>query len=376
MELIAGGNLTLNHADLELTIQAQVPTGIELDCTAYLLDEQTQKVRGDHDMVFYGQTQTPNGSVILKSNNQFKINTQLIDPAIKKIVICASLSEPHTFNILPAFKLQLSSQNQHVAQATVQTQARSEKALILAEVYRHNGAWKFRFIDQGFNGGLQPLAEHFGVEIDSTPKPPPLNLSKINLSKTNAKINLSKKGQSFGKIAVNLNWNKGTSKQKTFFQKLTRSDSIDLDLGAMIEFQDGSIDLVQALGKSFGNLNSKPYILLDQDDRTGSSLSGENLQINGDYWEKIKRVLIYTYIYEGVAKWTETDAKVTIRLPQQPEIEVALTDGNHLTCCGIVQLQNIKGEIQATREVHYFKDQEQLDKFYQFGFRWRKGTKD
>jgi tellurite resistance protein TerA len=110
------------------------------------------------------------------------------------------------------------------------TRNRTEKALILAEIYLHNSQWKFRFVGQGFNGGLKPLAENFGVVIADesektlhlhlhllpTPTPTPtntnsnINLSKIRLDKNNSTINLSKKGNGFGKISVNLNWNKAT----------------------------------------------------------------------------------------------------------------------------------------------------------------------
>jgi tellurite resistance protein TerA len=43
-------------------------------------------------------------------------------------------------------------------------------------------------VGQGFNGGLQPLAELYGVDVaaDETPVPkpivPPVNLSKISLT--------------------------------------------------------------------------------------------------------------------------------------------------------------------------------------------------
>ncbi|MBL0910660.1 TerD family protein, partial [Pectobacterium carotovorum] len=49
---------------------------------------------------------------------------------------------------------------------------RTEKALILGEVYRHNSGWKFRALGQGFNGGLEPLAINYGVDV-SSPAPMP-----------------------------------------------------------------------------------------------------------------------------------------------------------------------------------------------------------
>ena len=396
MQLIAGGNIALSSEVVEILIKTNIPNQIEVDCTAYLLARGTQKVRGDQDMIFYGQTQTPNESVVLSQSNsnnpyltKFKINTALIDPEIQKVTLCATISEPNNFSRISPIHIELLSNTQTTATALIQTQSKTEKALILAEVYKHNDQWKFRFIDQGFNGGLKPLAENFGVVIDEgatnasptpTPTPTPtksnINLSKIKLDKNNSTINLNKDGSVFGKISVNLNWNKSASKSDSFFQKLSRSNSIDLDLGAMVQLKNGTIDLVQPLGNRFGDFDRAPYIKLDADDRTGSSINGENLYINGTHWDRIERIVIYTYIYEGAAQWATTDGVVTIRIPNQPEIEVRLTEGEQLTTCAIVELKNVNGAIQANREVRYFKSQKFLDDFYHFGFRWTQGSKN
>ncbi len=46
---------------------------------------------------------------------------------------------------------------------------RGETAMILAELYRHQGQWKFRAVGQGFAAGLAALAAHFGLPV---PEPP------------------------------------------------------------------------------------------------------------------------------------------------------------------------------------------------------------
>ena len=40
-----------------------------------------------------------------------------------------------------------------------------ETALVVAEIYRHNGEWKFNAIGSGFAGGLAALCGNFGVVI-------------------------------------------------------------------------------------------------------------------------------------------------------------------------------------------------------------------
>lgn len=39
----------------------------------------------------------------------------------------------------------------------------TETAMVLGELYRHNGEWKFNAIGQGYSGGLQALCNSFGA---------------------------------------------------------------------------------------------------------------------------------------------------------------------------------------------------------------------
>jgi len=116
MQLVAGGNIGLDAQIVEILIKTAVPAHVDLDIAAYLLQQGTQKVRGDQDMIFYGQTSAPNQSVVLSESaskspylTKLRINTAAIDPQIQKIAICATLSEPHTLSILPAVQLELCS---------------------------------------------------------------------------------------------------------------------------------------------------------------------------------------------------------------------------------------------------------------------------
>ena len=400
MQLSAGANLALSSSNVVIKVKTSVPSHLALDITAYILDASTLKVRGDADMIFYGQKQTTNSSVVLQESNSkspfetsLHVNTQLLENSIGKIALCATIDGQATISALADLHLELWVAQQLVATAVVNSSLKTEKALILAEVYNHKGTWKFRFVDQGFNGGLQPLAEHFGVEIasDATPSAPPpqpvtppkpassINLSKITLDKARPSINLSKQDGRFGRIAVNLNWNRNATAAKptSSFNPFAKpkNKGIDLDLGAMVMFKNGKIDLVQAVGNRFGNYNAQPYLHLKGDDRTGSSADGEWLYINGDQWDQIDRIVIYTYIYEGVPNWASTDAIVTMEIPQQAPIEVLLSESSALGTCAIVELKNVNNGITANREVKYFRDQQDLDLHYRFGFRWTVGSK-
>jgi tellurite resistance protein TerA len=414
MQLSIGANTAIPSDQLELHLQV-VPrhaTHVTVDVSAYALAESSQKVRGDQDMIFYGQLRHISGAIELQQidaqQNRFMLNLPQVDASLGKIAFTATLEQAgQTFNSIERIELKLLHRGQIVAQAQIDGQGRSESALILAECYRRQGAWKFRLIGQGFNGGLQPLAEHFGVEISNTPpaktavsapvsttKPiaatvaptappaPKVSLSKVSLTKNNRQVSLEKTGAGFGEIRINLNWNKAgaanNSAKMGFFSKLLpAAKGVDLDLGCLYELQDGQRAIVQALGNMFGDFNRAPYIKLSGDDRTGSVSDGEWMRINGQQWSQIKRVIIYAFIYEGAPNWAATDAVVTIYVPNQPPIEIALSEGDaSKSLCGVVLLENRGGSIHVSREVNYFSSQKPLDEHYGWGLRWKAGSKD
>ncbi len=195
----------------------------------------------------------------------------------------------------------------------------------------------------------------------------------IELKKKGEKISLEKKSPgSLGQIAVNLNWNKRESK-KGFFGSLLGPKSVDLDLGCLFEMKDGGKGVVQALGNAFGNLNNSPYIALDADDRTGASENGENLRINGNMISQIKRILIYTFIYEGVANWQQVDGIVTVKCPGSQDIIVRMDEYNSSGyMCAIAMLENLNNEtFSVERIVRFFNGHQPMDIAFNWGLQWR-----
>lgn len=203
-----------------------------------------------------------------------------------------------------------------------------------------------------------------------------VNLNKIELTKKGQSINLEKKSAALGEIVVNLNWNQ----QQTggFLSKLMGKNSgIDLDLGCLYELTDGTKGSVQALGNSFGALQKAPFIQLDGDDRTGVVSGGENLRINGNEVARIKRLVVYTFIYEGAANWAQADGVVTLKYPGGQDIEVRLNESRaNLGMCAIAMIENVKNEtFKVERLVEYFDGHQSLDRAYGWGMQWRTGSK-
>lgn len=191
-----------------------------------------------------------------------------------------------------------------------------------------------------------------------------INLAKgqtYNLQRTSA--------AGLGEILINLNWNTG------FFQNA--SGGIDLDLGCMYELADGSKNVVQALGNAFGSLISPPYISLDGDDRTGASVTGENLRINGNMVPQIRRILVYTFIYDGVANWQQADATVTIRYPGSQDIIIKLDEYySSQKMCALAMLKNINNQTFSVEKiVQFYPSHQALDQAFGWNMQWVVGTK-
>ena len=101
------------------------------------------------------------------------------------------------------------------------------------------------------------------------------------------------------------------------------------------------------------------------------------MRINGAQWNQLSRIAIFANIYDGAPNWGTTDGVVTVTMPDQPPIEVRMTDGrNNMRLCGVVMLENAGGQIKVTRIVDYFRDQRDLDEAFGFGLRWTTGSKD
>lgn len=189
------------------------------------------------------------------------------------------------------------------------------------------------------------------------------------------KVSLKKTQKELGEILVNLNWNR--PQQKGFLASLFGPKAIDLDLGCLYELKNGKKGTVQALGRAFGSLTQPPYIALDGDDRTGANAEGENLRINGNKISEFKRILIYTYIYEGAANWKQADATVTIKYPGAEDLIVKMDDyesGNIM--CGLTLLENQNDETFSVEKiVQFYSGHRALDKAFGWGLNWKNGRK-
>ncbi|MEV4946695.1 tellurium resistance protein [Streptomyces sp. NPDC053755] len=171
-----------------------------------------------------------------------------------------------------------------------------------------------------------------------------------------------------GVLQANLNWSAGTG--------------ADLDLGCMVALTDGGAHVVQPLGRLFGSLTEAPYVRLDGDDRTGASSDGETLRVSLEHRARFRRLLVFTYVYEGAVDFRSLGAAVTVTAPSGG-FRILLDDAPAGALgCAIALIEPVTGGLAVRREVSWFMGTEthgpqpQMDRAYGFGMEWVVGRKD
>ena len=403
MQLNKGQKIPLNENFLKIKFQ-RPDSALEID-TAAFLTQSDGKVAGDDDFVFYGNPKHASGAVNHTADDAIDLDLSRIPRHVEKISLTATIYDAErrkqNFSMIKNAILKIFGADGEIASFKLENFT-VETAIVLGEVYRYKGNWKFNATGAGFSGGLAALCNNFGIEVKDSPPPEPekpkINTErpKINTRREKItipppptqntpkkvelrkgqKVNLIKKGSQLGEIVINLNWSQPQQKNSGFFSRFT-SCGIDLDLACLFELKNGNIGAVQALGNHFGELDYPPYIALDGDDRTGSVESGETIRVNGKFADKIRRILIYTFIYEGAANWEEAKGIVTVNCPGSPELIVKMDEyGSKKHTCAIALLENVGGTFSVEKIVEFFDDSEQMDRAFDWGLRWTVGRKD
>ena len=393
MELQRGMRDKLDkYLNLNSTIEAEMtisgPGVYDFCCFGV---DMSDKLSDDRYMIFYNQTTSPQNEITYRNNGNsafFVLNLSKLPNSIQKLVFTVSIDGNSTMSSITGHSFTLKQNGNSVLNLKLNgSDFKQEKAIITVEIYRKD-TWRINAVARGFNGGLGDLLRNYGGQeiVSQAPSPSPMAGNsptptmqrqnptppkpampqKVNLQK-GQKVSLVKGNNGLGEILINLNW----KQPRGFF-----SNPIDLDLGCLYELKDGSKGSVQALGNAFGSLNNPPYIALDGDDRTGASSNGENLRINGKMVPKIRRILVYTFIYDGIANWKGADGVVTVKCPGSPEIIVHMDEyGSNLPMCAIAMLENVNDTLSVEKLVRFFNGHEYMDQAYYWGLRWRAGRK-
>ena len=152
----------------------------DLDAAAFMLGADG-KCPTDKEFVFYGNLKHASGSVNHMGDNltgegdgddeQIKIDLTKVPADVTKIAFTATIYEPEQRRqnfgqVNNAFiRIYNEETGEEMLRYDLGEDFSIETAVVVGEIYRHNGEWKFNAIGSGFQGGLAALCGHYGIDV-------------------------------------------------------------------------------------------------------------------------------------------------------------------------------------------------------------------
>ena len=152
----------------------------DLDAAAFLLDANG-KVPSDGEFIFYGQLEHSSKSVIHQGDNltgegegddeQIFVDLSLVPDNIDKIAFTvtiydADVRRQNFGQVQNAFiRIVDETTNQELIRFDLGEDFSIETAVVVGELYRHQGNWKFNAVGSGYAGGLRALCLSYGVNV-------------------------------------------------------------------------------------------------------------------------------------------------------------------------------------------------------------------
>ena len=152
----------------------------DLDAAAFMVGANG-KCPTEKEFVFYGNLAHPSGSVKHMGDNltgegegddeQIQIDLEKIPANVEKVAFTVTIydSDARRQNfgkVSNAFiRIVDETTNTELIRYDLGEDFSIETAVVVGELYRHNGEWKFNAIGSGFQGGLAALCGHYGIEV-------------------------------------------------------------------------------------------------------------------------------------------------------------------------------------------------------------------
>ncbi|MGW2252001.1 TerD family protein [Kitasatospora sp. NPDC001660] len=179
-----GANIALPAAAVRAVLRwSATPGAPDVDASALLLGAGG-KVRSDADFVFYNQPRHPSGLVRHLPKQRTPDGAEITDTVEVELaklsadvdrVVLAGSSEGGAFGAVVGLRVLLfdasTGENGPAIAEFAITDADTVTALVVGELYRRSGSWKFRAVGQGYSAGLIGLATDFGITVDDEAEP-------------------------------------------------------------------------------------------------------------------------------------------------------------------------------------------------------------
>ena len=147
----------------------------DLDASAFLL-KADNRVPGEDWFVFYGQTESPDGSVLHRGGNSpgdaavLEINLKKVSPHVKKIVFIITINEALqnrlNFGMVSDAYIRVVDRatNAEIVRYVLDEYYSNVTSMVVGELYEKNSEWKFNAVGNGVARDLAGLCELYGVQ--------------------------------------------------------------------------------------------------------------------------------------------------------------------------------------------------------------------
>ena len=156
------------------------PQAIDCDASALLL--QDGKLRNWKDVVYFGALRHGSGAVQHMGDNltgegdgddeQIMVDLAKVPASIERIAFTCTIYDAENRRqnfgqVSNAFiRIVDQSTGTELIRYDLAEDFSIETAIVVGELYRHNGEWKFNAIGSGFQGGLAALCGHYGIDAE------------------------------------------------------------------------------------------------------------------------------------------------------------------------------------------------------------------
>ncbi|MDR1873605.1 MAG: VWA domain-containing protein [Synergistaceae bacterium] len=168
----------------DLAVEMHVDGTSEYDCCCFGVDVN-DKLSDESYMIFYNQTRSPGGEIVMTRNGGtaiFTISLNRLPSKINKLVFTANIDGAGTMGDIKSFTSSVRQSGTEALRLDMSgANFSSEKAIVAAEIYKKD-VWRISCAASGFNGGLSDLLKAYGGE-EGTPSPVPAKPQKVSLEK-------------------------------------------------------------------------------------------------------------------------------------------------------------------------------------------------
>ena len=177
------GNASLKHIMVGLGWDVNAfdsGADFDLDASAFMCGANG-KCPTEKEFVFYGNLEHPSGAVKHQGDNltgegdgddeQIFVDLKAIPESVDKIAFTVTIYEAQerrqNFGQVSNAYIRIVDEdtNQEIIRYDLGEDFSIETAIVVGELYRHNGEWKFNAIGSGFQGGLAALCGHYGIQV-------------------------------------------------------------------------------------------------------------------------------------------------------------------------------------------------------------------